>query len=302
MASDWEDTFTRWTKPPSDTEDERCVNAESMIKKAIAANKKLSQMNIEVFAQGSYANNTNIRLNSDVDICVRNMDTFFPYYPDGMTDSDAGHVDSDYKFPTFKNDVETALVDYFGRGQVKRGNKAFDIKSNTYRIEADVVPTFEYRRYTGEKDSYGNYYYHSGTKFFPDNGDAIINWPHQNKSNGIHKNKNTALQFKKVVRILKKLNLEMGGDGVVVSKKIPSFLIECLCWNVDNSVYDVTTYTAMVRNSLSGLYHATNEYENVKEWGEINELKYLFRASQPWKRGDVNLWTAEAWNYLGFNE
>jgi hypothetical protein len=30
------------------------------------------------------------------------------------------------------------------------------------------------------------------------------------------------------------------------------------------------------------------------------ELKYLFRASQPWSRGHVNTFLDAAWNYIGF--
>jgi len=39
------------------------------------------------------------------------------------------------------------LVDRFGRAVVKRGNRAFNIRENTYRVEADVVPLFEFRQY-----------------------------------------------------------------------------------------------------------------------------------------------------------
>lgn len=39
-----------------------------MVKEAINEDEKLKLKAIEIFGQGSYANNTNVRLNSDIDI------------------------------------------------------------------------------------------------------------------------------------------------------------------------------------------------------------------------------------------
>ena len=295
MAKDWEQIFTNWTKPPSDTEDARCSNAVSMIKNAVDSDSLLKKMRISVFAQGSYANNTNVRLNSDVDVSICNNDYLFCDYPVGKSDSDYGNNDSNYTFSDFKNQVQIALENYFGKSHVVRGNKAFDIKSNTYRVEADAVPCFEHRRYTGSSRSY-----HSGTEFIADDRKRIINWPNQHLNNGVQKNKETSLQFKKVVRILKRLNIEMRDNNVDVANRIPSFLIECLCWNTSNSVYGYSTYTAMVKELIRHLFHSTNDNQKVNEWGEINELKYLFRLTQPWTLEDAHDWTSRVWNYLGF--
>ena len=54
-----------------------------------------------------------------------------------------------YSYADFKNDVEAALKSYFGAGSVTRGNKAFDVHANTYRVDADVVPCLEHRRLMG---------------------------------------------------------------------------------------------------------------------------------------------------------
>jgi tRNA nucleotidyltransferase (CCA-adding enzyme) len=81
--SDWEATFTSWAKGPGTTEQAKCENAETAIRKAIAAHEKLSVMDITVFGQGSYRNKTNVRQNSDVDICVRLNSTFFCGLPHG---------------------------------------------------------------------------------------------------------------------------------------------------------------------------------------------------------------------------
>ena len=63
-----EDQLSNWTNPPSDTEDERAENAIAMVKDAINSDDKLKYLDLDIFCQGSYANNTNVRLDSDVDV------------------------------------------------------------------------------------------------------------------------------------------------------------------------------------------------------------------------------------------
>ena len=150
MNTEWEETFKTWAQGPGKTEQEKCDNAESAIKKAISAHSGLSGMDISVFAQGSYRARTNIRLDSDVDVCVRLNSVAFCDYPPGKTDKDYGLEDSDLAFSDFKDLIQEALIDRFGAGFVKRGNKAFDVHANTYRVDADVVPTFEHRRYNSD--------------------------------------------------------------------------------------------------------------------------------------------------------
>jgi predicted nucleotidyltransferase len=146
MSRNWEATFASWGAPPSNTEQTKCENAERAIGKAINASAKLSVKSIDVFTQGSYANRTNVRQDSDVDICVLYTGAFFPDYSmsEGLSDSVLGYSNARaYPYAEFKNDVEAALVSCFGSGSVKRGKKAFDVHANAYRIDADVVACFE---------------------------------------------------------------------------------------------------------------------------------------------------------------
>ena len=205
MTRDWETTFRLWSKPSSDTEEEKCNNTERMIRAAISESPVLSKRNVEVFAQGSYKNNTNVRQDSDVDICVCCRDVFFDDLPsDGsITKESINFTPSDYEYSKYKKEVEDALVTKFGRSMVTRGNKAFDVHATSYRVDADVVPTFEHRRYY--KDYRGQINYHRGTELHPDNGGRIINWPEQNYSNGVEKNKATNNRYKFITRVLKRL-------------------------------------------------------------------------------------------------
>jgi hypothetical protein len=89
--------------------------------------------------------------------------------------------------------VSDALVGYFGSEGVTPGNKAFDVHENTYRIDADVVATFEHRRYSGSLNPDGTHNYLSGVAFDPDDGARIINWPEQNYTNGVARNDATEM-------------------------------------------------------------------------------------------------------------
>ncbi|WLE96106.1 MAG: nucleotidyltransferase [Candidatus Electrothrix communis] len=234
MSRDWEKTFSAWSNGPSATEQQRAENAESQVRQAIASSPKLQSRNIKVFTQGSYRNRVNVRKDSDVDIGIVCYDTYFPDYPDDNVKAviEKRSKDAVYTYATFKNEIEEALVARFGRASVKRGKKSFDIKENSYRVEADVAAFFEHRRYTSAYD------YLSGVEMIPDdyNPPMVRNWPEQHYNNGVHKNSNTSKRYKRAVRILKTLSNEMSDNGIKSAKEAPSFLVECLTWNVPNKV------------------------------------------------------------------
>lgn len=294
---DWNATFDRWSAGPGTTEQEKCANAERAIRAAISASTALKQRDISVFPQGSYRNRTNVRQESDVDICVCLRETLWPNYESGLTKEAVGNVPATYHHDEFKNDVEKALKAHFGTSAVTRGSKAFDVHENSYRIDADVVPTLEHRRYFKQGNEV---VWHTGTAIFPDGSvSPIINWPEQNCENGVAKNHRTSRHFKRVVRILKRLRNEMNEAGITAAGPIPSYLIECLVWNVPDVGFSGQYYKE-VRYSLAHLFNSTLAEENVKEWGEINELKYLFRPGQPWTREKAHAFLSAAWDYVGF--
>lgn len=165
MNQQWEEKFQRWAKSPSQSETERCENTEKAIREAINADARLANRNIRVFTQGSYRNRTNVRRESDVDVGVLCLDTFFyKPLPEGTAESTFGIAPATYHYEQFKNDVGQALISHFGAGAVTRGNKAFDIKESRRLVEADVAPFFEHRRYQQD----GGYL--SGVELIPDNG------------------------------------------------------------------------------------------------------------------------------------
>lgn len=296
MAKFTENQLTSWTRPPSDSEQTKLENSERMVRDAINSDEKLKKKSTETFGQGSYANNTNVRLNSDIDINVRYTGGFYFNLPANKTREDFGlNNPTSYSCSEFKDDVENALVNKFGRSEVVRNDKCITIKGNSFRIETDVVPTWNYRRYSSD----GNFVL--GAKFFSDKGIDVVNYPKQHIENGINKNNNTSRRFKRLTRLHRKLRYKMRDDGIAVSDNITSFLIECLVWNVPNSKIDnYYSWTDRLKQSIIHIYEQTKEQETCDEWGEVSELLYLWRGNRKWSRTDVNEYMMQLWNYMEY--
>ena len=293
----WEDTFKSWGSPPGDTEKQKMENAETAIKKAVKANEKLSAMKVSVIRQGSYRSRTNVRQNSDVDMCVCLNSTFFANYPAGKTREDYYNSEGSISFQDFKNLVHVALGDYFGYENITPGNKAFDIHSNSYRVDADVLPALGYRLYVGEGSE--DYLQPTGVTFNA-NGKRIVNWPEQTYKNGNEKQDNTGERYKKMVRIVKKLRDKMQVENVAEANDIGSFLIESLVWNVPNEGFNHDTYTDDVRYVVAHCFNITLENGSYASLYEVNKLKKLFGSHQPWTRERTHAFFSKAWDYLGF--
>ena len=109
MAKFTEETFNNWRYPPSDSEETKLANAQRMVREALSADPKLSKLTIEVFGQGSYANDTNVKLNSDIDINARYMGAFYYELPSNRVSNDYGITPaSPYTYSEYKNDIENA--------------------------------------------------------------------------------------------------------------------------------------------------------------------------------------------------
>ena len=234
-----ENMLNNYAAPLSASKDKRCKNAIVMVSDALkelglsqdqrgihklfedtysyAVNMANSSgtRKVKIFAQGSYANNTNVRTESDVDIAVIQEEVFRTKY---RTNGTYVQTDADYRFSvaekkdkSFKDEVLSCLRGKFG-SDVERKNKSIKIHGNSYRNDADAVPCMRYRDYTNDfrKDE-SNYV--GGIVIIPDRGDSIINYPEQHIENGRRKNQQTNHFYKKMVRVMKKLRYIMEDCG-----------------------------------------------------------------------------------------
>lgn len=307
MARDWETQLREWGRPPGATEQAKMENTESQIREAIRVSTALQAHTIQVAAQGSYRNLTHVPRESDVDIRVVCRDVLFPdfYFVDPASWTDAalretlcqrfGLSDATYTFDAFRDDVGAALVARFGPPpSVTPGDKAFGVREHRYFVDSDVVATFIHRRYQPDGS------WAEGVEFYSRKGARIINWPEQQQANGVEKNQATHEQFKAMVRALKNLRNEMDDQKIAAAGPIPSFLIECLVWNVPNDRFGDQTYSDDMREVLRYLYLQTETDATCSEWGEESDLKYLFRDFQRWTRAQANAFVLAAWRHVGF--
>lgn len=292
--TDWNSKFETWGKPPSQSERDRCDNAIAAIKKAINNYDDFKDKDVRVFLQGSYRNSVNVKQSSDVDIGVCCHKTFYPDYPEGMGADDFGVEPATYLGEVFRQDIQNALVWHFGIDEVTNGNKAFDIKSNSYRVEADVAPFMVHRKYATDKSSLVGV-----TLVEKDGGRAVVNWPEQHHENGVEKNKATGNKYKQLVRVLKKISLEMEAEGYASARAIPGFLCECLMWNVPNDKITGKILYDGLRESIAYLWNAIKDGDHT-EWCEVSDLKYLFGDHQEWTDEQAKDFLYDAWNYVGY--
>jgi predicted nucleotidyltransferase len=302
VATDWEDTFRHWSSPASNTEDEKRDRTERAVREALQDSPELSGRRVRVFAKGSYKNNTNVRLDSDVDVAVEFQEVMYHTATDevaGMSQADLGLTPYSGSYPPerFKDDVQRALVNQFGSSAVDRGNKAIHVREDRSSLSADVVPCFTYHRYYALGYGYGPLY-HQGIQIHPDKGGRIENWPEQNYERGVTKNEATGRRYKRVVRILKRLENDMVEKGI--TEEVPSFLTECIVYNVPNEGFWNDSYQANVRDVLAYLFNGTLEGGGAEEWIEVNGLKWLFHPTQRWNKTQARTFLSRAWDYVGF--
>ena len=261
---DLESKLRRWDDPLSDSEEGVCQSAIRTIKGIIDGCNALKSRDIIVFEQGSHANKTNVRNNSDVDIAVVCEETFFTAVPSNKSKSDYGLIDSDYSYNQYKHDVFEALAQYFNMGEVNYGQKSLKIKhfkyNNSY-INIDVVPFLRFREY-GQRDVI-----RLGVSLLTPSGEKVINYPEQHIENGTEKNKRTNHYYKRMVRCFKSLKYELEETNSNVSG-VKSFVLESILYNLDDDVYDM-------EKTLRSAAGRTLEPYSAMFWNCIQKAKEL---------------------------
>lgn len=301
MSKFTEETFNNWRYPASETEEQRISNAISMIRDAINKSDSLKYKDIEVFVQGSYGNNTNVRVDSDVDICVMLKNTFYSEYPEGISNDDFGFYDATYDFITFRADILKALKAKFGIDNIKSGNKSIEIIENSYRVKADVIPAFQYRNYKHINSSNPEKFI-EGIKFFAaKTNEEVINYPKMHLNNGLDKNFTTKRRYKRLVRIFKRIKYKMIEDGIVIDNAISSFLIESLLWNTPDFIFnDFDNWTDRIRATLIYLCAECEVITNCEKWLEVSNMINLFHNNRKWDIKRTQNFLVQVWNYLEF--
>ncbi|EIN9983230.1 nucleotidyltransferase [Vibrio parahaemolyticus] len=289
-----EEKLSGWKGPSSNTEKEKQERTERMIRQAIQAHEPLSDCALVIFTKGSYANNTNVRADSDVDIAVECTECiYWEEEKKGAHPQNNTPYSGKWTPEKLRTEIIEALNSKFP-GQVDTtGTTAIQINSSSSRVNADVVPCFSYKYYFADGTI------RRGTKIFKSGGGSIRNYPKQQLEYGTSKNNRTNYIYKKVVRILKRVQNSMASDQTF--RELPSYFIESLVFNCPDDLFESSTWTERVK---SVLIHIWEELQGdieptANRWAEANDCLYLFHPTQKWTRKDGREFAQAAWNYLG---
>jgi hypothetical protein len=290
-----EEKLAGWTGPSSSSEQEKQERTERMIREAIQAHEPFRTMSRKVYAKGSYANNTNVRADSDVDIAVECTDVIYWDEHTPGAHPPSGTYTGEWTPTKLRRELIAALNAKFGSDVDTTGTTPIKINSSSARVDADVVPCFTFLEY------FSNGTYREGAKVFRTDGKTVINYSALQLANGRAKNNRTGKSFKGAVRILKRLENAMVEAGY--HREVPSYFVECLVYNCRDEILRLPTWTSTVQGAIGAIYQATQSDiepdDDDERWLEVNEAKYLFHGTQKWTRKDARDFASAGWKYLG---
>jgi len=240
-------------------------------------------IDFEVYLQGSYKNDTNIRGDSDVDVVIQLNSTFYSNLSEDQKGI-LGLTPASYGLPNFKANVLSILKDYYGQNQVIEDNKSIKIKANNGRLPADVVVCSQYRQYK----TVNSYDYIEGICFWTKNDNRqVINFPKKHYDNGVSKHQDSNQWHKPVVRLFKNCRGNISGD------KTPSYFLECMLYNVPNTKFGTSyadTFCSIVNwlneNSLDNFVCQNSQLKlfgpTQEQWDTSQAKTYIKNLISLW--------------------
>lgn len=252
-----EEQLRGWTAPSSSSEQEKQERTERMIREAIDAHGPFRGCGLRIYAKGSYANNTNVRADSDVDVAVEVTECQYWEEATPGAHPATGPCKGNWTPEKLRSELAAALKAKFA-GQVDdSASTAIKIHSGSARVDADVVPCFSYAYYFSPSSI------RHGTKIFKKDGGTIINYPAQQLENGNAKNLRTNYAYKKGARLLKRVENAMAEARSF--RELPSYFVECLAYNCPDAAFLALSWTAVLRAMLVHIWDSLQAEEPAQE-------------------------------------
>ena len=250
-------------------------NTHESLRRAIDSFSNWSYDNIqyEMYLQGSYRNSTNIYGDSDVDLVVELNSVHYSNLTQEQK-RQLGFSTVDYNWSKFRTDVIHALNNYYGSHLVDTSaSKSIKVLPSSGRLKADVVVCVTYRYY-GQIPRYIE-----GITFWsiPENT-QITNYPKLHYENGTTKNSNTNNWYKPTVRVFKNARNRLIQLMPEYDGNFPSYFIECLLYNVPDSLYG-RTYQLTFLSALNWLIEHL-ENNSVAEFTCQNRIDFIFGSKE----------------------
>ncbi|MFH1706137.1 MAG: nucleotidyltransferase [Patescibacteria group bacterium] len=236
-----------------------------------------------MYLQGSYSNSTNIRVDSDVDIVVQLSSTFSPNLTK-LTDFEKNlfhrtFSDATYHWPEFKQDVLNALKSFFGANSVQLGNKSIKLVGNNLRLNADIIPCLQHRKYSSFNTSNHSDFV-EGMKFWTARENKeIVNYPKVHKKKGEDKNAEhrTNQKYKDLVRIFKNIKSKLADNQTLDPAIAPSYFVECAIYNAPDNHFQ-----NLYGNSVEGVLDFLLRNCDADRLVTASHQHLLF-GSEPWQ-------------------
>lgn len=189
----WNDRMWHWERPPSDNEEGKIARAAGIATDIVKGNAALTELGAQIRPQGSYYNNTNVRLEADMDLRVQLPSLMVRYAP-GVSSTEAdsalGYVLVGKTLPEMAREVRDELAAdcrrTFGERNVTIGNKAVSVDGlDGSHADVDLVPAFHLRYVV--PNGRGGYGTLNGVGISGADGSETWNFPDQHHANGVAK-------------------------------------------------------------------------------------------------------------------
>lgn len=295
---DWEAWLKTALGPASPTEEAERDRTLARVRDAIAGAPDIPS-DVRIYVKGSYANNTNVRRDADVDIAAEWNNTIKVTTNGkavGMSPAQLGYtpVTEPVSPAMFRARIERALVNFFGGTVVDTTpNKHIGVRAGTGTLDADVVPCFALNRYDEP------YRHHRGHRIFPKGGGKPVdNFPKQNYDNGVTKNDATRRRYKELVRCTKRIISEVH-EAKQIPRDYPGYLTECLLHNVPNACFGHGRRYDDLQAILRYLWENLDNPGVFNSWTETSGLKWLFRDRADRRPDNARLIVGTCWLWIG---
>jgi hypothetical protein len=197
--------------------------AEAELREALGRSSRLGARSWEIFAQGSRANNTSIEHSSDIDLVLMLKTPL------------------ESSWEQFRDDVLATLGESY---TVRMGRRCLNVDEpdSLFGEMVDILVATEF--HLGSE---------AGVFFCDIDGRPIVNFPRQHRRNGDAKDLRTGGRFKEAVRAAKRAKKRAERERMIAEGAAPSYLLECLLYNVPDHLYRRSSVQESYREALRWL-------------------------------------------------
>ena len=216
----------------------------------------------DIFLQGSYKNDTNLRRNSDVDLVVQLDVRLRPRVASLVRPqlrNSGSHMAAYERWQSFRRLMLAALREHFGDA-VTTGRKSLKVAQGPIPAAADVVVMLKC----------GN----GSALYVPDEHRWAVSFPQQHHSKGARKERSSAGRYKRAIRMFKAARNHLLESNTITEDAAPSYFIECLLYNVPNTLFQSSPAQTYV-GAVNWLSTAT-----LRDFKCQNQLVDLFGDSR----------------------